>query len=193
MNTGQTLMVLMALVLLSGVILGVNRLLISKTSTMLEAEANLTAVSVAQSMMDEIQTQAYDKATVGAKVFNDSSKFVASGSLGPDGNDPAGVTLPDTANASGQFKSVTGYDDVDDYNGYKRLVNTSMGTFAVIATVYYVSESNPNLWQSTQSFYKKIVVTVRHPDMVPSNVGYSQWSGNYYLQVADVAVYRRYF
>jgi hypothetical protein len=192
MNTGQTILVLAALLLLSGVILGVNRLLISKTSTMLESEADLTALSVGQSMLDEIMSQAYDKVVAnGTKVFNDSSQFTATSSLGPDVGES--ITLPDTAAASGQYKSVTAYNDVDDYTGYTRLVNTTMGTFAVTDTVFYVSESNPNLKQTPQSFYKKIVVTVRHPNMVPSDNSYNKFSGPYFMQLTDVSVYRRYF
>ena len=48
MGMGQMLSVLGALMLLSMVSLGINTMLVSKTTVMLEAEASLSAISLAQ-------------------------------------------------------------------------------------------------------------------------------------------------
>lgn len=171
------LTVLGALALLSLVSLSVNSMIVGKTTTMLDAEAQLNAISIAQSMIDEIMTQSYDAATVSSKVF-DAADFTAVGGLGCSGAEAAAVPLPDAY----PYKSTLGYNDVDDYNNYRRRVFTPrMGNFSVIDTVYYIVETNPDAQSGTQTFFKKVIVTVRHPNMTSP------------LQISDVAVYRRYF
>jgi len=197
------LLVLGALVLLSMVSISVNSMIINKTSTMLETEANLNAVSLAQSMLDEVLKREYDLATVGGVKVYDSTAFTAPNGLGPSGSEISSVPLPDSLKRPGlnlppsidsTYKSDKFYNDVDDYNGYKRLAySTTLGNFSIIDTVFYVVESDPNVKSNTQTFYKKVVVTVRHRNMYPSNVPYDQWTGKYFLQVSDIAVYRRYF
>ncbi len=187
------LLVLGALCLLSLVALTINSMIVSKTSTMLEVEAHLDAISLGQSMLDEIMTQSYDSATVVGKVF-DSTGFTPAARFGPNGTEGSNVPLPEPPDTAVPFKSLTYYNDVDDYNGYKRYAWTSsLGTFSIIDSVFYVSEANPGVASGAQTFYKKVVVTVRHRNMYPAGVTYDQWAGKYYLQVSDVAVYRRYF
>lgn len=179
------LAVLGALIILGGITLTVNRMLISKTTDMLNAETSLVAVSIAQTMIDEIQTKSYDLATAGGAKVYDSTAFTSPSELGPSSTESHNVPLPEPPDTTTPYKSiskVTGYNDVDDYNGYTRKAYSSLlGTFTVVDTVYYVSESNPNQKSSTQTFYKKIIVTVRHPNMSSP------------LQLSDIAVYRRYF
>ncbi len=176
--SGQMLMVLGALMLLSMVSLSINTMFIGKTTTMLDAEASLNAISIAQTMIDEIMVKSYDAATVSSKIFN-ASAFTAPGSLGANGTETSNVPQPDT---SSPFKSINNYNDVDDYHLYRRTVNTPrLGKFTVRDSVFYVVESNPDQKSFTQTFNKKIVVTITHPNMLRP------------LQISDVAVYRRYF
>ncbi len=178
MGTGQILSVLGAIMILSMVSLAINTMIVGKTTTMLEAEASLTAISLAQTMIDEVQRKSFDKATVSTLVY-DPTNFTASSSLGPDGSELSNVPLPDSASP---YNSDKYYNDVDDYNGYSRKASTPlMGTFTLMDSVYYVSESNPDSVSTTQTFFKKIVVRVSHPNM------------SYPLVISDVAVYRRYF
>ena len=182
MNTGQMMLVLGALMLLSAVTLGVNRMLVTKTTTMLEAEASLVGVSLAQSMLDEIQTKSYDAATAGGTRIWDSTLFTPSGGLGRSALESSNVPLPESPDTVSAYKSVKYYNDVDDYNRYKRYsFHPSLGTFTILDTVLYVQEANPDLMSTPQTFYKKIVVTVTHPNM------------KYPLQLSDLAIYRRYF
>ena len=181
MNTGQMLTVLFALGLLSTVTLGVNSMLVNKTETMLEAEASLTAISLAQTMIDEVQTKAYDMYTAnGGKVY-DSTGFTAASSLGASSSELAAVPQPERPDTASPYKSIKYFNDVDDYQNYRRYAYTTMGVFKITDTVYYVSESNPDVKSTTQTFYKKIIITVTHPNM------------KYPLKLSDVAVYRRYF
>lgn len=183
----QMLMVLGALMLLGVATLGINQMLVDKTTTMLEAEASLSAVSLAQTMIDEVMTQNYDAATdsgygVDKKRVYSTDQFTAANSLGCNSTEASNVHLPDTANTNGIFRSITYYNDVDDYNNYSRVINTPiLGKFTIVDTVYYVLESNPDQKAYTQTYHKKIVVTVTHPNM------------SYGLKLSDVVVYRRYF
>src|SRR6266852_2315305 len=138
----QIFTIIGALVLLGIASLGINAMLASKTTTMLQAEASLNAISIAQTMIDEIMTKSYDAATAnGTKVYNPSA-FTVAASLGPNGVEASNVPQPDVSNP---FKSVQYYNDVDDYNNYQRKVSTPiLGTFTVVDTVFYVSEANPN-------------------------------------------------
>ena len=175
------MLILGALVLLAGVTLGVNNMLLSKTTTMLETEAALNSIALGQSMIDEIMTQAFDAKTAdGTRVYN-VSDFTAPGGLGPNGTESSNVPLPEPPDTAHPYKSFKYYNDIDDYNGYTRLAFTTMGTFTITDTVYYVQLTSPDVKTMTQTFAKKVIVTVRHPNM------------KYPLQLSDVAVYRKYF
>lgn len=177
MHTGQMMMVLGALALLSLVSLSINTMIIGKTTTMLDAEGQLNAISIAQSMIDEVMQKQYDAATVSAKVYN-AANFTGAGSLGCNGGEASAVPLPDTY----PYKSPVGYNDVDDYHRYRRIVSTPrMGNFDVRDSVWYVVETNPDQRSTTPTFFKRVKVTVRHPNMASP------------LTMTDVAVYRRYF
>ncbi len=173
----QMFTIIGALVLLGTTSMGINFMLASKTVTMLEAEASLNAVSIAQTMIDEVMTKSYDASTAnGTKIYN-TSYFTGAGSLGCSSTEASNVPQPDVT-----YKSVTYYNDVDDYHNYRRTVSTPvLGDFTVGDTVIYVSESNPDVKSFTQTFHKKVIVTVRHANM------------SYPLKLSDVVVYRKYF
>ncbi len=181
MNTGQMLLVIGALVLLAGVTIVVNNMLATKTQTMLESEAGLNAISLAQSMLDEVMSKSYDARTADGTVIFVASDFTSAGSLGCNATEASNVPQPEPPDTARPYKSLKYYNDVDDYNNYKRYAFTSMGTFTLIDTVFYVQETNPDQMVSVQTFAKKVVVTVTHPNM------------KYALQLSNVAVYRRYF
>ena len=171
------LTVLGAVMLLSMVSMGVNSMLLDKTTTMLEAEATLNAVSLAQSMIDEVMSKSFDAATVTGRVYR-ADEFTSYGGLGPSSYESGNVGTMDTY----PYKSTKYFNDVDDYNRYHRKAFTpTMGNFFITDSVYYVSETNPDQKSTTPTYYKKVVVTVRHPNM------------SYPLQISDAAVYRAYF
>ena len=174
MLSGQMMYVLGAFALLSLLVLSVNRIIVENTTVMLENEASISAISLAQAMVDEIQTKEFDENTIAARVYNVSG-LTSVAALGRD----AGESVPTTDVYP--YLSVSAFDDVDDYNGYKRKVTSPrLGDFTISDSVYYLVASNLNLKSSTQTFYKKIVVTVTHPNMKRPIV------------LNDVAVYRRY-
>ena len=173
----QMIMALGAILLLGVTSLGINQILIDRTTTTLEAEASLNAVSIAQVMLDEIMTKSYDMATVsGARIY-DSTLFTTPDALGPNATEASQVGTLDLVEGSKKY-----FNDVDDYNKYQRIASTPiLGKFLVVDTVYYVNELYPDEKSSTQTNFKKIEVTVRHANM------------SYPLKISDIAVYRKYF
>jgi len=190
MNTGQMMLVAGALTLLSLLAVSINQMLVGQTQTQLDAEASLNAISVAQSLLDEIQTKYYDAAVmpvyqsgtwVTPRVYDNqiASTMTASIALGPNSAEQSAVPLPDSTYP---HKSVAGYGDVDDYNGYVRIDSTSrMNGFRSVVKVYYTVDGSPDNVSNVPTCFKRIDVTV------------TQQSMKHPLTLSDVAIYRKYF
>ncbi len=186
MNTGQTVMVILAILLLGTLSLDVNDTMINSSSTSLEMEAGLDAISYGQTLLDEILEKEYDQSTTGGiRIFSDTL-FTAPALLGPEAGES--FTLPDSS-ATNNYKSFTRYNDVDDYNGYTRIArNSRLDNFTMTVTVKYVSEDNPDSVMSTQTFYKRVTVRITNPYMTQDT------SGKVFpLVMRDLSIYRRYF
>jgi hypothetical protein len=186
MNSGQTMMVILAMMLLGTLSLNVNQTLINSSSTSLEMEATLDALSYGQSLLDEILSREFDKATVnGTRVFAYSA-MTPPASLRAEFGET--FPLPDVY-VNGAFKSQSKYNDVDDYNNYRRTVtNSRLDNFSLTVKVEYVDEDDPDLVMTTQTFYKRATVTISNPYMTKDA------SGTVYpLVMRDLAIYRRYF
>ena len=174
MSTGQMTLVLAAFAILSLLVLGVNRILVEKTTVMLDSEAAITSISIAQAMIDEIQKREFDEKAILQRIYTPTN-MTALASLGSDVGES--VSTPDVS----PFSSINHFDDVDDYNGYKRTVSTTrLGGFSVEDSVYYVTASNLDVEASSQTYYKKIVVKVTHSSLKQPII------------LTDIAVYRRY-
>ncbi len=190
MNSGQSFLVIGAFVILSTLTLNVNASLINTSTTGLEMEATLDAVSIAQSMMDEILTQEFDQNTTNGLRVYDPHDLTYLANFGPDGGDEMviGDNGIDTSRTE-SFESKTKFNDVDDYERYTRKTwNPRFGWFDVTTRVEYVNEDNPNALSEGRTFYKRVTVKVMHPSLVkgPNNevIPYV---------IKDLAVYRRYF
>ncbi len=107
-------------------------------------EALITGVGVGRSMIDEIQTRAFDEATV-TKPVSKTSQLTPPSSLGPDAGE----------------NSVFKFDDVDDFNNYSKADTMSIyGVYNTSVKVYYVNKMAPNTVSSTQTYTKRIDVKV---------------------------------
>ena len=137
-----------------------SNLIVNSLTLASENEVSLIAISEAQSVIDEAKEKSFDENTLSVEA-PDSQAF--SGTLGREG----GETFPfplDTLSSTG-FRSSVNFDDVDDYNGYKRLVKASSGGGGdtVSVAVQYVSVSNPNTPAVGRTYAKKMLVTVKSP------------------------------
>jgi hypothetical protein len=66
--------------------------------------------------------------------------------------------------------------------------NPRFGWFTLTVHIDYVNEDNPYVLLTTQSFYKRVSVTVTHP-----NLGKDLKNNVIPVTLQDLAVYRRFF
>jgi hypothetical protein len=191
MNSGQTMLVLGAMAILSMLTLSINSSIINASVFGFNMEVNLDAISIAQSMMDEVLFNDFDQMTTNNVRAFDYSDVTPAGSLGTDnaGETITGtVDIEDTSKVK-DFQSKTKFNDIDDYKGYNRKAwNTRLGWFDVNVNVAYVSETNPDNEVTSATFYKKVTVSVTHPNMITDKTGKI-----IPLVLKDLSVYRRYF
>ena len=167
MNLGQMLLVVGAFTILSLLTLTVNSTLLQSYVISYDSEATIDAISVGQAMIDEILAQTFDSLTTTTSIVKIPTSCTPWNRLGADLDSEktfAGIiaTTPDTAPFLSQLK----YNDVDDYNHYARIVNsTHLGKFYVRDSIFYVQEAAFDAMSSTQTWYKKIRVTVSHPNL----------------------------
>ncbi len=158
---GANMILTIGAILLFGVFLNSsNKLMIGNNQIAAQNEYYVTALSLGQSVIDEAKTKAYDNKTRSVPLGSvkvDSMTAVAS--MGPEGVAEA-VPNPDTTGVNG-FKSATKFNDVDDYNSYKRLVNTPRAEgYYISAKVFYTSETDPDVVSASKTYCKKMNVSV---------------------------------
>lgn len=163
-SLGQVPLLVLALTMLMIMQMSINASILSESVSSLENEATLEATTLGNLMIGEIRTKAFDNVTRNNMIYNRSQLTPAS-SLGPD---PFDTTITNEIVPVSQtvFLSQQKYNDVDDYNGYTRTVQTqNLSNFTIQDSVCYVQETNPEIISLTQTWYKMIVVTVSHQNM----------------------------
>ncbi len=152
-----------------------NNLIIANQSLSSENEMSVVAFSAAQSIINEAKAKAFDQRVALSPTDLPDSSFMTPGdSLGPEVGEV--IPLPDTLASSG-FGSTTRFNDVDDYNGYRRLVRTSQthaDTLYVSVVVQYVTYSNPDVpvGGPGRSYLKRMTATVS-TDYIPRSYSFS--------------------
>jgi hypothetical protein len=146
--------------LLSTFVLYANGLLFDNTRISADNEYVITAIALAQSVIDESKMKAFDENVLAGPVTSAASLTLAN-LLGTDGGES--TSTPDTADANGAA-SFAAFDDIDDYNGYVRIVHTPRAeNYRIQTAVVYASATNPDSVKSIQTFCKKMTVTVTSP------------------------------
>ena len=161
MGTGQTLITMLAMVLLSFLILRTNNLFLQTTTTLNTTKFEVLAFSLAESMIQEIEANPFDQNTVSAVV---SSPTSLSTTLGPE----TGETFAT-------------FNDIDDFNNYTRIdtVPEKSGVvFNIKCKVDYVLSTAPDVPTSTKSWNKMITVYVTSPFMIQNAL-----TNQYYTKV----------
>ena len=144
MSSGQQILVLGAIILLSIFILRVYSTENGHIKNSITNEAIITATGVAQTLLEQIQTESFDQMTVSKSVSTPDS-LTAPLSLGPE----TGET------------SVAKFNDVDDYNNYFEVDTMGiLGAFNVRTKVYYCTKMNPDVSSAVRTFSKRIDVFV---------------------------------
>jgi hypothetical protein len=151
-NTGQTFLTLAALMALSALTFNANRMILYSFQDQLLTKRYVAAMVQGTSLLEEIQTKAFDQVVAG--------KDPNGKAVGYKANKISDLTDPT------QLRPETGekypYNDVDDYNGYKRKawVPLFSDSLSLSATVTYVTTSNPSQVSSVRTALKKVTVTV---------------------------------
>ena len=165
MNTGQMLMTIGAMILLSTLILRVNNNFGTNTTTVYNSKFAILAASIGNSIIEEASGKSFDEET-----FNSPAKKLSDltqpDELGPE----SGETYPD-------------FNDVDDYNGYTKIDSTMpSAVFKISCTVVYVNPATPDVTsKNARTWTKKISVTITSPSMtdtVKLSSLYSYWVFN---------------
>jgi hypothetical protein len=151
-----------------------NRVMIGNVKIADENEFYISGLSAAQAVLDEAKTKAFDQRTVNRTIFTVDS---LSASLGRDGGEviPSTDTLtsqsPFTQSSRG-YRSMIAFNDIDDYNGYRRLVNTPRAEgYKIQVTVKYASETGPDSVKSYRTFCKKMDISVTSPYFAKREIG----------------------
>ena len=149
MNTGQMLLTIGAMILLSAIVLRVNNNFLTTNDVMMDSKFGVLAVSLAQSIIEEANNKAFDEHTDGNPI-HDVSLLTSPDSLGEDSE-----VYPN-------------FNDFDDFNGYKRR-DSSMpsAVFDISCRVCYVEPNGSSIVEvySHPTWHKKIEVTVTSPSM----------------------------
>jgi hypothetical protein len=146
------------LILLGTFILYANSLLFDNAEIAQNNEFVICAISLAQSVIDEAKTKKFDEAAVTGSITTASS---LSSTLGTESGEA--LATADTVH-DGLPRSASRFDDVDDYNGYVRVVHTARAeNYNINTVVSYASETNPDSTKTIQTFCKRMGVTVTSP------------------------------
>lgn len=159
MNTGQMLLSLGALLLLSTMILRFNRSVLTSDEVMYNSKFNVLASSLCTSIIEEARGKAFDESTVNNAVTKTDE---LSKNLGSE----TGETYET-------------FDDFDDFNGYVRVDSTMpSAVFYVMSKVDYIVVSSLVKPVSSPTWHKRITVTVISPSMkdpVQMSSTFSYW------------------
>jgi hypothetical protein len=167
-SLGQSVLTAAALIVLTILVIGANRLIFQSQEEEYTAKAKTVASEIAKAIIDESMKKKFDELEiVPYAYFQNRWEFTDIWHLGPSTTEAATVSLPDSSWSS-SFRSMTGYDDFDDYNGYVRIVDAPLAKgFIARCKVYYVNNTNLNAERSSQGYFKRLDVTVEHPVYLP--------------------------
>jgi MSHA pilin protein MshD len=156
MNTGQMMLTMGAMMLLSFLVLRFNSIHLTSAQSSYNAKFGIVATSLATSLMEEAKDKVFDE------VVLDTTKSISSpndlsNKLGPDGSE----VYPN-------------FNDFDDYNNLfyvdsLSLKNPQTGApskFEIRAKVVYVSDANPDATSGSRTYHKKMTVSVFSNSMI---------------------------
>jgi len=150
MSSGQMMMAIGALALLSTLALTMNGIMLDGNRTMIETNLYVAATSVAQSFIEQAAIVKFDDYVGIRDPSTFPGSFTSPYALGPE----AGDMYPN-------------YDDVDDFDSFSGQVDAGHVTFDVDITVSYCTSSGAT--SGSRTYFKLIQVTVSS-DFIPTDV-----------------------
>ena len=177
MNLGQTMLTLGMFLLLIMTVISADRMLMENSSAQLQTQAWSGSAPIASSLLEEIMGKPFDQNvvvdttkaswrqdTTGTKVTSATGTYPNCLTVSGDANRWGVrrlITLPDSS-YNGNFHSIVGLKDIDDYDGYVRIIPfSSTSNFIVNVKVYYVSPTAPDVFTTTRQFLKKVEMSIQ--------------------------------
>lgn len=151
-GTGQTMLALAALAILSLLTLNANRLILFSFQDQLVTKQTVAAMAQGNSLLEEIQSRPFDESVVSTNAADSrlnrnkgkKTTDLTAPPLGPEKNE--------------QYP----FDDLDDYNGYQCKAWNPLfaDSLSLSVKVFYVSASNPSMQSGVATPLKKVIVKV---------------------------------
>jgi hypothetical protein len=150
MNTGQTMLALGAMMLLSFLVLRFNSIHLTSAQASYNSKFGIVATSLANSLIEEAKDKAFDAVALDSTITIASAANFST-TLGKEG----GEVYPD-------------FDDFDDYNNLYYLDTLSLKNpqtgaptgFEIRSKVEYVSDATPDIKSGLKTYHKKMTVSV---------------------------------
>lgn len=144
MGSIQSLLAIGAISIFALISIRFNSSVLQNMGTEVESKVYLTAFSLADDLIEEIKQKAFDQKTVDFQAIA-VTQLTAPGSLGKDGSEAWPY-----------------FNDIDDYDGYVKPISLPHAEgYEVTCSVVYVNPNGQEI--GTQSYYKKVEVTVTSP------------------------------
>jgi len=155
MGLGQTMLTIMALVLMGRLVLSFNTTILETGFTKDMAEYRITATSLGTSMLEQSSGLAFDERTVDSTAGT-TAALTSKASFGPDATE----------------SNVDRYDDIDDYHNYSKIDSlTNSAIFKTRVTVNYVDISGSDVvTTASKTFSKEVIVDVTSDFLVDYSV-----------------------
>jgi hypothetical protein len=167
MNSGQTMLSLLAMVLLGTTVFTVNRNSLNNGTILRQTELGIYSVSLATSYIQKAKQMAFDEKTTGGLAISLPMAKPVAGTLSTTMGIETGTryfTPPGgTMEPQDILNNDNTYDDFDDYNNFVK--NDSIGgvdVFHVTARVCYTSQVPPFSDTTGATWLKRIVVKVNN-------------------------------
>ena len=152
MSSGQTLLTIGGIMLLSFIMLTFYESEGNSTAMTLFNESLITSTGIAQTVIEELSMRNFDELTI-TNVFDTPDSLTLAAYLGVDGSE--------------NKDSLNDFDDVDDFNGYERIDSLDrLGNFRISVAVSYVGYENPDSAVNVRTFYKMATVSVGNDYLV---------------------------
>jgi len=144
MSAHHLLIVLAALNLFMMWQLNMNQTQYAHRVTVIESKITMAAMAIAQGYIERAQSLLFDEELHNGAPYS-VTQFTSPNSLGPEWNE-----------------SFEDFDDVDDFDGLVREEQNAIGEFTVRIRVEYVQGDAPDVPVITQTYYKRMWVTVEN-------------------------------
>lgn len=149
MGTGQMMITICAMLLLSVVLLRINNTFLSTNTALNETKYDVMAVSLATSMIEEATSKAFDQNT-------DVSPIIDVTSLSTTLGKESGEVYPN-------------FNDIDDFNNYSKTTANDTtfksAVFNISCKVNYTTPASPTTNSASRTWHKRVDVKVSSPSM----------------------------